>query len=81
MQSQPLRARKSGLITSHGVPSSKSDIDACQHFWEGRLGTCVEGWIKQKQLNPTIDTSPVNIFSKNNQDPTLMIMNRTLTVP
>jgi hypothetical protein len=35
----------------------------------------------KKKLDPTLDTTPVNIFAKNNEDPTLMIMNHILTVP
>lgn len=83
MQSQPLSARKLRLTTSYRVPSPSPEyiMDAymTSHL-EVRLGTCVKGWVKQKKLDPTLNTSHVNIFAKNNQDPTLMIMNRILTV-
>ena len=33
-----------------------------------------------KKLDPTVDTSPVNIFATNNQDPTLLIKQPYLNV-
>ena len=45
-----------------------------QHFLEVRLGTCIESW-SSKKPDPTLNTSPVNIFAWNKQDPILMMIN------
>ena len=47
VQSQPLRARKLGLTTSHGsqVPSPEYDMDAYMAPVFGvRFGLCVDSW-------------------------------------
>ena len=52
VQSQPLRARKLGLTTTHEVPSLKSPTwHGCldgNTFWGVRFGACVHNRVKQK---------------------------------
>ena len=42
--------------------SSMTWMSTWQHTLEVRLGTCVQSWVKQKKLDPTL-TSPTNIFT------------------
>ena len=66
MQFQPLRAWKLGLITSHGVPSSKFQLwRECPHgqifFWRWGLGLVL--WLgSSKKLDPTLNPSPTNFL-------------------
>jgi len=50
-----------------------------QRFLQVRLRTCVESWVKQK-LDPTLNTTPVNILHKISQDPSWMKNNHIWTV-
>jgi hypothetical protein len=47
VQSQVLRAWKLGLHTGPQV-ASMTWMPTWQHFWEVRLGTCLESWVEQK---------------------------------
>jgi hypothetical protein len=79
MQSQPLRAKKLGLITSYGsqvLRSSNYDVDA----YVVTLYGC-EAWDfvlrvgSSQKLDPTLNPNPTTIFAYNNQDLALMIYN------
>ena len=79
MQSQSFRARKLGLTTSHGVPST-TWMPTWQHFSKVRLKACVEGWVEQKARHNSQHDCHEDIFALNNQDLTLMIVNHSLMV-
>jgi hypothetical protein len=70
------------LACGSQVLSPKYDMNAFMTtLLELRLGTYSESWVEQKtknKLDPTLNTTPANIFSYNNQDPTLMIINYIL---
>ena len=56
-------------------------IPTRHHFLGVRLGTCVENRVElSANLDPTLNTSPANIFAQDNQDPTIMIINHILMV-
>ena len=66
MQSQPLRAWKLGLTTSHGsqVLSFTYDMDAyVATFLEVGLRTCVESWVEQK-ARTNLNTIPYDFLNK-----------------
>jgi hypothetical protein len=77
MQSQPLRAWKLGLTTSHIVPSPKSQLwHGCLHnntIWRWSLGLVLRVGLSKK-LDPTLNTNLVNIYAQDNKDLTLMIV-------
>ena len=62
-QSQSLRACKSGLTTSHKVPSM-SWMPTWQRFSEVRLGTFVESWVEQKTRPNLQHTSRLFFYIK-----------------
>ena len=83
MQCKPLRAWELGLITSLGsqILRPKYDMDAYygNTFWKGGLGLVLRVEYSQK-LDPTLNTSPTNIFAQNIEDPTLPTTNHILMV-
>jgi hypothetical protein len=67
------------LACGSQVLGPKYDMNAFMTtLLELRLGTYSESWVEQKtkdKLDPTLNTTHANIFTYNNQDPTLMIIN------
>ena len=67
---------------SHGVPSPKVSsmtwMPTWQYYFEVRLGTYIESWVKQK-ARPKLSTHACGYFAYN-QDPTLMIIKHNFMV-
>ena len=63
-----------GRFTWSQVLSPKYDMDAYMttFFWRWSLGSVLRSELSKK-LDPTLNTSPINIVASNNQDPTLMV--------
>ena len=60
---------KLGLTTSHGIPSSKSQV------WHGCLHANIF-WRRGKKLDPTLNTNLMNFFAWNNQYPPWMTIHQ-----
>ena len=53
-----------------------------QHFWRRDLGLVFNNLLRlRKKPNPTLNTSPENIFAQTNQDMSLIYITHILMVP